>query len=387
MVEQRLPDTLAAELGRLGARRAAAARLVPVEATEQLIAAARRQAGTLELAPAVAVVAGQPVILNETHGALTDPFQHKRLVELTAHQSQAGSALVALNMDQGGLAATVQSNRDDGRATEVFFWDGAPAMPQGAPLQACQGRVFIPVTAGEQGAVAIHSHGEPGAWGNHVVACHLQRGSRLDLGVFCHGGQQTTLAILAELEEGAVLNMWSMGRLVGLHRTHAVVVLGGAGAQYAWRGAVGVMAHDDSACRLKVYHVAPHTKSMLRTRALAAEQGRLAFEGHVAIAQTAGGSEALVKSDGLLLNQGAWLESRPEFFIETDDVQCAHGATVGRLDQEALFYLRSRGLGARMARRLLLHAQLQDVQEGVVKALEVMAQRMTDQLVEAILSS
>ena len=290
MVEQRLPDTLAAELGRLGARRAAAARLVPVEATEQLIAAARRQAGTLELAPAVAVVAGQPVILNETHGALTDPFQHKRLVELTAHQSQAGSALVALNMDQGGLAATVQSNRDDGRATEVFFWDGAPAMPQGAPLQACQGRGFIPVTAGEQGAVAIHSHGEPGAWGNHVVACHLQRGSRLDLGVFCHGGQQTTLAILAELEEGAVLNMWSMGRLVGLHRTHAVVVLGGAGAQYAWRGAVGVMAHDDSACRLKVYHVAPHTKSMLRTRALAAEQGRLAFEGHVAIAQTAGGS-------------------------------------------------------------------------------------------------
>jgi Fe-S cluster assembly protein SufD len=107
----------------------------------------------------------------------------------------------------------------------------------------------------------------------------------------------------------------------------------------------------------------------------------------VAIAQTAGGSEALVKSDGLLLNQGAWLESRPEFFIETDDVQCAHGATVGRLDQEALFYLRSRGLGERMARRLLLHAQLQDVQEGVVKALEAMAQRMTDQLVEAILSS
>lgn len=387
MAEQRLPETLAAELGRLGARRAASARFVPVEATEQLVAAARRQASTLDLAPAVMVVAGQPVILDENHGVLTDPFQQKRMAALADHQSRAGSALVALNMDQDGAAVTVKLERHDGRAAEVFFWDGVPAMPQDAPLQVCQGRVFIPVAAGEQGAVAIHSHGEPGAWGNHVVACHLQRESRLDLGVFCHHGQQTTLAILAELEEGAVLNMWSMGRLAGLHRTHVVVLLGGAGAQYAWRGAVGVMAHDDSACRLKVHHVAPHTKSMLRTRALAAEQGRLAFEGHVAIAQAAGGSEALVKSDGLLLNQGAWLESRPEFFIETDDVQCAHGATVGRLDQEALFYLRSRGLGERMARRLLLHAQLQDVQEGVIGALAAMARRMTDQLVEAILSS
>ncbi len=387
MAEHRLPDALTAELGRLGARRAAAACFAPVEPTMQLVAEARQRAGMLGLHPALMVVAGQPVILDESSCTQPDPFRHKRHMELEVLQpSYANSpALVALNLDQGGPAAALSPGKD-GQAVEVLFWDGSSAVPQDQVLQVCQGRLFIPMAAGEHGVVAIHSWGEAGAWGNHVVVCHLQRDARLDLGVFAHLGHQTTLAILAELEEGAVLNMWSMGRLMGLHRTHAVILLHGAGAQYTWRGAVGVMEQDDSACRLQVRHLAPATRSMVRVRTLAAQRGRLAFQGHVAIAQTAGGSEALVKSDGLLLDQGAWLESRPEFFIETDDVQCAHGATVGCLDREALFYLRSRGLGERAARRGLLHAQLQDVRDGMTQTLEPMAQRMTDQLVEAVLN-
>lgn len=386
MAELRLPTTLTAELGRLGARRAATARFAPVEATKQLVDQAHEQATMLGVQPALMVVAGQAVILDESRCMQPDPFRQKRSMEPEVLQPSLSNspALVALNLEQGGPPAVLSPGKDD-QAMEVLFWDGP--MPQDQVLQVCQGRVLIPMAAGERGAVAIHSWGAAGTWGNHVVVCHLQRDARLDLGIFAHGGQQTTLAILAQLAEGAVLNMCSMGRLMGLHRTHAGILLHGPGAHYTWRGAVGVMDQDDSACRLQVRHLAPDTRSMVRARTLAAQRGRLAFEGHVAIAQAACGSESLVKSDGVLLDQGAWLESRPEFFIETDAVQCAHGATVGCLDQEALFYLRSRGLDERAARRGLLHAQLQDVWDGITPTLAPMARRVTDQLVEAVLDS
>jgi len=70
-------------------------------------------------------------------------------------------------------------------------------------------------------------------------------------------------------------------------------------------------------------------------------------------------------NNNLLLSDGARIDTKPQLEIFADDVKCTHGATVGRLDDTALFYLRSRGVGIAQARKLLTYAFAADVLEKI----------------------
>jgi Fe-S cluster assembly protein SufD len=70
-------------------------------------------------------------------------------------------------------------------------------------------------------------------------------------------------------------------------------------------------------------------------------------------------------NNNLLLSAGARIDTKPQLEIFADDVKCTHGATVGRLDESALFYLKSRGIATREARTLLTYAFAADVLEGI----------------------
>ena len=67
-------------------------------------------------------------------------------------------------------------------------------------------------------------------------------------------------------------------------------------------------------------------------------------------------TDAIQKNRNLLLSADATIDTKPELVIFADDVRCTHGATIGQMDPEALFYLRSRGVGERQARELLIYA-------------------------------
>jgi Fe-S cluster assembly protein SufD len=93
-------------------------------------------------------------------------------------------------------------------------------------------------------------------------------------------------------------------------------------------------------------------------RAIAGEKSRTVLNGRIHIHPDAQKTAAELNSRNLLLSAEAEIDAKPELEIYADDVTCAHGATVGRLDEEALFYLRARGIDATRARTLMAFAFL-----------------------------
>ena len=105
-----------------------------------------------------------------------------------------------------------------------------------------------------------------------------------------------------------------------------------------------------------VDHLAPGGASEQAIRAVLAGSARAVFNGRVRVARDAQGIDANQSSRALLLSEDAVANAWPQLEIYADDVKCTHGSTVGQVDDEALFYLRQRGLSAQQGRRLLLEA-------------------------------
>jgi Fe-S cluster assembly protein SufD len=87
-----------------------------------------------------------------------------------------------------------------------------------------------------------------------------------------------------------------------------------------------------------------------------AGKARCVFNGKVVVAEGADGTDSSQTNHNLLLSDRAEIDTKPELEIYADDVKCAHGATVGQLDESAIFYLRSRGLERQQARQVLTRA-------------------------------
>jgi Fe-S cluster assembly protein SufD len=110
-----------------------------------------------------------------------------------------------------------------------------------------------------------------------------------------------------------------------------------------------------------VEHVAPRARSTQTFRGISAGRARVAFNGMVVVRKDAQGTDSQQSLRGLLAGPDAEIDVRPQLEIYTDDVRCAHGATAGKLDDNMLFYLLSRGIDAATAQRLLKWAFLEDV--------------------------
>ena len=89
------------------------------------------------------------------------------------------------------------------------------------------------------------------------------------------------------------------------------------------------------------------------------------FNGKVYVHPEAQKTDGKQTNNTLLLSDKAQIDAKPQLEIFADDVKCTHGATVGRLDEQALFYMKSRGVGRELARRLLTYAFAADVLETI----------------------
>lgn len=112
-------------------------------------------------------------------------------------------------------------------------------------------------------------------------------------------------------------------------------------------------------------HLVPECESDQIYRGVLDKGGKSAFQGKVYVAKDAQLTNAGQSNKNLLLDRDAEANSKPELLIYADDVLCAHGATVGELDAEALFYLKSRGLDMAAAKSLLVEAFVAEVYEDV----------------------
>ena len=103
-------------------------------------------------------------------------------------------------------------------------------------------------------------------------------------------------------------------------------------------------------------HAAPHCTSHELYKGILDGSARAVFNGRIIVDQDAQKTDAIQSNRNLLLSNGALVNSNPQLEIFADDVRCTHGSTIGRLDDEAIFYLRSRGLDRATAESLLTYA-------------------------------
>src|SRR5690606_13501901 len=103
-------------------------------------------------------------------------------------------------------------------------------------------------------------------------------------------------------------------------------------------------------------HAQPNCVSNEHYRGILADRGRGVFRGRILVAPGADGTDAIQRNDSLLLSKLARTDSRPELVIYAEDVRCTHGATVGQLSEDSLFYLMARGLDRTHARNVLVYA-------------------------------
>jgi Fe-S cluster assembly protein SufD len=108
--------------------------------------------------------------------------------------------------------------------------------------------------------------------------------------------------------------------------------------------------------QVSIYHQAEHTQSELNYYAIADERSRIAFAGEITVEKGIQRIQSNQTSRNLLLSNEAEIDTRPRLALFADDIQCTHGATIGQLDTEALFYLQSRGIPQVIAAAILQQA-------------------------------
>jgi Fe-S cluster assembly protein SufD len=152
-----------------------------------------------------------------------------------------------------------------------------------------------------------------------------------------------------------------------LSRLELDIALEGEGAETHLSGVsvLGGDAHADITTH--VTHAVGNTNSAQLFKKVAGGRSRAIYQGKVTVARGANGSDSRQTAKALLLGAKAEADLKPELEIFADDVKCAHGAAVGDLDADSLFYLRARGLPESEARALLLHAFLEDAFAGIAR--------------------
>ncbi len=151
-----------------------------------------------------------------------------------------------------------------------------------------------------------------------------------------------------------------------LVRSEWLIALRGRQASCEVAGVARLQGRQHVEQVVEVRHLERDTTAEVRFRGVAESQARAVFTGMLHVAPGASGTETRLSSRSLLLSPQAEIDTRPVLEIHNDEVVAAHGATVGQLDPEALFYLRSRGFPETQARLLLIGAFLE---EGVGRSL------------------
>lgn len=144
-----------------------------------------------------------------------------------------------------------------------------------------------------------------------------------------------------------------------------VYELAGEGAELDLTGVYACCGEQKVDFRITVKHLCAGCVSHQLFKGLAEDEARVKFEGLVYVAAGAEKTEALQENHSLLLSENAFVQSSPQLEIYADDVVCSHGATVGSLDENEQFYMRSRGISLEEARRLQILSFLSPVLEGL----------------------
>jgi Fe-S cluster assembly protein SufD len=305
---------------------------------------------------------------------------------LSSPIAQAGVTVTTVTTGAGAGAANDDGGvRGDLRfalLNEAFASDGAYIhVARGTDCEICVELVFVATAEAKAGAsyprvrFKVDANARVGLIERHVsigsdanfINCSVAVEVGRDASVQHYRVQQTGAraiwfdTLTAQLAENAEYQVYmvNLGAL-SARSTVNVQLLGERSEVGVFGVSVGGknQVHDTFAL---VEHVAPNARTDQSFRGIAGGRARVAFNGKVVVRKGAHGTDSSQSLRGLLAGTDAEIDVRPQLEIYTDDVKCNHGATAGKLDDNMLFYLLSRGLDRETALRLLKWAFLEDV--------------------------
>jgi Fe-S cluster assembly protein SufD len=159
---------------------------------------------------------------------------------------------------------------------------------------------------------------------------------------------------------------WTVGGLGSrLSKVNQEVALAGQGARAQVNGVMFTTGRQHLAYFTRQDHMAPHTTSDLLYKGGLKDSSRIVWKGMIRVEKDAQRTDAYQKNDNLVLAGTARADSIPGLEIEANDVRCTHGATAGRVDDDMIFYLRSRGISREAAIRLIVEGFFANVYDRI----------------------
>ncbi|MGH8189922.1 MAG: Fe-S cluster assembly protein SufD [Rhodanobacteraceae bacterium] len=221
-------------------------------------------------------------------------------------------------------------------------------------------RSLIELGEGASLQIVEYHVGEPatGHLANLVREVNLRERAHLDWLVVQRGGADASLLRRsnAQLHDSAVFEFHALELGGKLARHELRVELAGARSRFRARGAFVLHGRQHSDTEVLVTHRGRDTTSDSLWRGVADDRARGVVHGRILVLPGADGADGSFYNKNLLLSPAAEIDTRPALEIYADEVQANHGATVGQLDENVLFYLRSRGISVDTARRMLVRA-------------------------------
>jgi len=249
-------------------------------------------------------------------------------------------------------------------------------------------RIVIEAEPGSR-AVVVQEHPAPGAaehFCNAVTEVQLGAGAAMHYVLLQRGNGLLVcnLAVRQERDSHFASHTLTLGG--PFVRNDLSLSLAGSGASCEMNGlciAFGGLLDNHTA----VDHAMPQCTSRQLYKGVLGGSARGVFRGRVRVRPGAQQSDAQQSNPNLLLADSAEMDSKPQLEIHADDVKCSHGASMGRLDDEALFYLQSRGLGANAARAMLVRGFAGEMLDALPASLGPILPNFSAQLRECIESA
>lgn len=160
-----------------------------------------------------------------------------------------------------------------------------------------------------------------------------------------------------------ILHSFALGSK--LSRNSIRTVLAGEGLDCVLNGLYLTKGDQLADHHMVVEHAQPHCNSHEYYNGILDGRSKGVFHGRILVRQIAQKTDAKQTNKNLLLSEDATVDTKPQLEIYADDVKCTHGATIGQLNEESIFYLRSRGIGMETARRMLIHAFAGEIIERI----------------------
>ncbi len=281
-------------------------------------------------------------------GTLAHP-QREPLVALNTMLSEDGARIHLRAGQDGGLLLLIHLGADDADRVERGAASSHP-------------RFSVLLEEGASLRLLEIAHGEGLYLNNPVLEVELRERAQLSHVLLQHESRQALhlSTVYATVGQGAAYDSFSLalGGVLARHEVHAR--LQGRGGIVHVNGAQLLSGTQHADLTSVVAHDAPGCTSRQTVKNVLSGSARAVFQGKIVVARAAQKTDGYQMNQALLLSDTAEIDSKPELEIYADDVKCSHGATAGALDEDQLFYLRSRGIPGHEAHAILVRAFLAD---------------------------